>query len=426
MASRLNNFLELNSIICPNQFGFRSGFSTEHSLICITECIKKTIEEKKYGCGVFIDLKKAFDTVNHQILLLKLEHYGIRNESLKWFHSYLLDRKQYVSINGTKSDITTVKCGVPQGSVLGPLLFLLYINDLPNISSKLKIFLFADDTNIYLDSNDLNKLEYDMNKELKNLFNWLGVNRLSLNIDKTNFVLFHSINKPKISITIKINKLAILEVKYVKYLGILIDKHLSFKQHINELNKKIARSTGILFKLKPFVTPKILIDVYYAIIYPFLLYGVIIWGSACNTFLLPIHILQKTIVRLITSNIRPNTTPGPLPHSPPLFYQLKLLNIFDIYKAKLGKFVYESSTNSKRNFVQFNRSYEIHNYGTRYACQGNYFIKYSRTNKYGLNSIQSSGSKLWSMIPLSIQNSVSKYSFKRQFKDYLLNIYRYM
>ena len=115
MASRLNNFLEINSIICPNQFGFRPGFSTEHSLICITESIKKTIEEKKYGCGVFIDIKKAFDTVNHQILLQKLEHYGIRNESLNWFHSYLSNRKQFVSINGTKSDTMTVKYGVPQG-----------------------------------------------------------------------------------------------------------------------------------------------------------------------------------------------------------------------------------------------------------------------------------------------------------------------
>ena len=135
---------------------------------------------------------------------------------------------------------------MPQGSVLGPLLFLLYINDLPNISSKLKIFLFADDTNIYLDSHDPNTLEKEMNRELRKLYDWLGINRLSLNVTKTNFVLFHSINKPKSSITIKINKKSIEEVKYVKYLGVLIDSHLTFKYHINELTKKVARSTGIL------------------------------------------------------------------------------------------------------------------------------------------------------------------------------------
>ena len=167
MHQRLYDFLDVHNILYINQFGFRKKSSTCHSLIEITEQIKKSIDDGKYGCGIFIDLKKAFDTVNHKILLTKLEHYGIRGPLLKWFESYLTNRKQYVFYNGVTSDTRTVSCGVPQGSVLGPLLFLLYINDLPNISEKLKFFLFADDTNIYYESKNLKDLEKTVNEELK-------------------------------------------------------------------------------------------------------------------------------------------------------------------------------------------------------------------------------------------------------------------
>ena len=150
-----------------------------------------------------------------------------------------------------------ISCGVPQGSVLGPLPFLLYINDLPNIAKHLKFFLFADNTNIYYVANDLKNLEKKMNKELQKLYECLCINRLTLNISKTNFIIFHAINKPKVSVTILINKFAIEETKYVKYLGILIDIQLSFKFHIDELSKKVSKSIGILFKLRHFVTTKI-------------------------------------------------------------------------------------------------------------------------------------------------------------------------
>ena len=135
----------------------------------ITEKIKESIDSGKYGCGIFIDLRKAFDTVNHGIILKKLEHYGVRGVLLNWFKSYLTDRKQYVFCNGESSDLKPINCGVPQGSVLGPLLFLIYINDLPNISNKLSFFLFADDTNIYFESDDLVKIEKTVNEELKKL-----------------------------------------------------------------------------------------------------------------------------------------------------------------------------------------------------------------------------------------------------------------
>ena len=149
------------------QFGFRASHSIDHALIGLTESIKNTLDNKKFRCGIFIDLQKAFDTVNHKILLSKLEHYGIHGTALAWFSSYLCNRSQYVSVNGHNSNCLNITCGVPQGSVLGPLLFLIYINDLPNSSTKLTFYLFADDTNIYYESDCLYKSQKVVNKELK-------------------------------------------------------------------------------------------------------------------------------------------------------------------------------------------------------------------------------------------------------------------
>ena len=295
------------------------------------------------------------------------------------------------------------------------MIFLIY-------SKKLKFFLFADDTNIYMDSDKLAHLETTMNKELVKLYEWLCLNRLSLNISKTNFLIFTPSNKPKSTTTLLINKTAIKEEQYVKYLGLLIDSQLTFKCHIEELKKKISRTIGVLHKLKPFVTSTILTNVYYAIVYPFLLYGIIIWGNSSKTLLSSIHILQKRFVRLATNN---STTNGYLTHSLPLFRKLNILTIYDIYKLQLGALMYESQNNLGpiNNIISVALAREVHTHNTRYALNGNLHIRSVRTTRYGLKSLQNEGARLWTDIPPLIKSKSSKISFKTHFKNFLLTKY---
>ena len=224
----------------PLQFGFREKHSTTHALLCLTQSIKHSIDNGNFDCGIFLDLQKAFDTVNHKILLQKLEHYGVRGNALNWFQSYLTGRSQYVTVNGHRSDYKPITCGVPQGSVIGPLLFLIYANDLPSVSKVLKFYLFADDTSIYFDSIDLITLQKVVNRELKKVKKWLDANRLSLNISKTNYVIFHSQPK-RINefIRIKLGSKPLNRAEYIKCLGILVDLTLSWKPQITELSKNL-------------------------------------------------------------------------------------------------------------------------------------------------------------------------------------------
>ena len=197
------------------RFEFCEKLSTNHALIEITESVKKALDEKKIACGVFADLQKAFDTVNHDILVSKLEHYGIRGIANNWFSSYLKNRSQFVSILGFDSDIKPVNHGVPQGSVLGPLLFLIYINDLHTVIRS-KIFHFADDTNLLNINNSPRKLQKHINADLKILCNWLLANKISLNCDKTEMIFFHKPGVKLPDINILLNRQRIYPSKCIK------------------------------------------------------------------------------------------------------------------------------------------------------------------------------------------------------------------
>ena len=190
MYTRTFKLLNNNNLFYPLQFGFRQNYSTTHALISLTETIRKYLHEGKFACGIFVDLQKAFDTVEHDILLTKLEHYGVRGLANYWFKSYISDRKQLASINGHDSNLAPVLYGVSQGSVLGPLLFLIYINDLNQAITFCKVCHFADDTNLLHFSKSITKLNKYVNLDIKHLTDWLNANKISLNVQKTEFIIF--------------------------------------------------------------------------------------------------------------------------------------------------------------------------------------------------------------------------------------------
>ena len=379
-------------------------------------------------------MRKAFDTVNHEILLKKLEHYGIRGNALIWFKSYLANRKQYVSLNGECSESKYITCAVPQGSCLGPLLFLIYINDLPNISEVLHFYLFADDTNIYYEAETVKKLETVLNRELRKLDTWLMVNRLSLNIVKTKFLVFHPYNKPmKQRITLKIHKKVIAESDYIKYLGIMINSTLSWNIHINKISKTISRATGLLYKIRPFINNKILKMLYYSLVYPHLNYVTEVWGSADPVHLNRIFILQKRIVRMLTLNdARQNDYS--FSSSNPLFLELEILKIQDLFKVKINKFIYRClKKNTPINFHNwFIYTNLIHNYNTRSGyidsnqliSTKNLFIPIARTSHYGLKKIKVHGPKIWNELPPDVRVITTFSLFKVNLNRHMVKNYK--
>ena len=222
-----------------------------------------------------MDLAKAFDSVDHNVLLTKLQHYGVRGESFNWFKSYLSDRTQRVSCNGSLSNLQQILFGVP------PLLFLLYINDLPNSSSLLRFILFADDSNAFLSHSSYDQLIKIANRELILAADWFKANKLSLNVSKTNFIVFRSSKKtiPIIDAELSIDNIIIPKVEISKFLGVLIDQHLKWNYHINAISKKIMKNTGIIKRISHLLPPQILKNLYYALIYPYLTYCNLIWTA---------------------------------------------------------------------------------------------------------------------------------------------------
>ncbi len=394
MHTRIYDFIESSDGFYDKQFGFRKKYSTNHALLSIVEGIREKLDKKTFVCGVFVDLEKAFDTVNHKILLQKLEHYGIRGTANNWFQSYLSGRRQQVKLDGTYSGFLDVTCGVPQGSILGPLLFLLYINDMRVAVKHSIIHHFADDTNLLCSDKDPYILRTKMNEDLRLIFQWLCANRLSLNVSKTEFLIFKPPKKclPH-RITLKLNGITLDESKKIKYLGTIMDDRLCWKHHIYELCKKISKSIGIVYKMRQLCPQRVLMSLYYSLIQSHLGFGACVWGLSNELYLNKLRMLQKKVVRIIC-NAEINA------HSNPLFKQLNVLKIDDICNIQYGCLMwdYEHGNLPKCFNTYFRAVSNSHNYRTRNASAGKLCTNLSTSTSQGMKMFHYTGPKIFNHI----------------------------
>ena len=344
---------------------------------------------------------KAFDTINHNILIKKLEYYGVRGVANNWFVSYLSGRKQFVTVTSVQSEPCEITCRVPQGSVLGPLLFLLYINDIHKCSSILDFHLFADDANLFFEHKSIADLQAVINEELSKVATWLYANKLSLNVKKSNFVLFHPPQRraKKIDLHLSIDNQELKREFFVTYLGIIIDSNLSWKKQVEYIVKKIKRNIGILCKLRHFVNKEILVSLYYALIYPFLTYGILSWGCTYETNLKPIFILQKKAVRIITFSAYDDSSSS-------LFKELSIIKLFDLVNLHIAIFMFKFHNNLLPTAFSlfFKKIQQVYKYNTRLSAKQSYYIPKARTN-YGIFNIRFQGPKVWNDIDEQLKAS---------------------
>ena len=341
VSEQLTRYLEFNQIIYEHQYGFQAKKSTLHPMIHLLNYLGQAKNEKLITIGVFCDLAKCFDTISHSILLKKLEKIGIHGLELEWFKSYLNNRNQFVYTNGEKSNLLGINKGVPQGSILGPILFLIYINDIKNCTSLMTL-LFADDSNFLISGKDLNQIVEILNIELKNICDWFRCNEMSLNPTKTKFMIFNkredAINWEEIKIKLDFNnenendtdKIRYLgyinqnsDIPAVKFLGVYIDSQLNFKYHIEYLRKKVSRNMYIINRVKHFLCEKSLVTLFHSFINSHLLFCLPAWSCGLESSINPLAVLQKKAIRIIHKSAYNQ-------HTAPLFKKINVLPIKEL------------------------------------------------------------------------------------------------
>ena len=397
----LYSFLHEFNLLHKTQSGFRSKHSCETALVHMIDNWLTAIDNGKMIGVVLVDFKKAFDLVDHQILLSKLEIYGIKDETLLWFDTYLSQRRQQVSVNNGKSDFEEVTYGVPQGSILGPLLFLLFINDLPLYTKNVNADLYADDTTVYDIQDSLEMIQYNLESALNNLHIWCKCNGMLLNSAKTKVMLIttnqkrHRLNSDNLDLTF--NNDSISMTTSDKILGVFVDNSLTWTEHVKYLRRKIASNIWLLSKIKHFLSQAHRVQFYKSYIQPHIDFCNIVWGNSSEANKLKIFRLQKRACQVILDyNIEDFQD---------AMSTLKILSVYDRLYLRKAKFMFKVFNKSTPEYISENFTLRnnvnttINLRSTSTCC----FVPPKPRTECFKHSLRYSGCLIWNSLPEEIK-----------------------
>ena len=418
VVKRMMTFIKKHKILYELQFGYRENHSTVHALLEITDQIYSKLDDDNCAIGVFLDLSKAFDTIDHKILLYKLHHYGFRGVIGDWFSSYLSNRKQYTYCNKAQSALGTIETGVPQGSVLGPILFTIFVNDLANAMNDAKPRLFADDTNIFYFSNKVDDLAKVINSELTKLDEWFKANKLLINTSKTNHCLFKP-NRNKIinnEFTIEMGS-KLKEVNSLKYLGLQIDCNLNWNDHIDILTNSLVKYCSMFTKLRHLVPAECLKTLFLSLVQSKISYALEVYGVAKECHLKRLQVLQNRMLKILQfKNYRYSTNI--------LHKCCGILKVKDLYEAKILNFMHKVHHNPEKLPNAFHNYFETNESKYKYETRQRKDYKLCRTRKHwGDQMLKNKGARLWNNLPDNIKHINNLKIFSDEIKN--LKILKY-
>ena len=392
LNTRLVQYMNSLNFLYPYQYGFREAGDTTSATIDLVSDLQVRVDRGNRAALVSLDLRKAFDTVNHGILLRKMELLGIRGVCHGLFKSYLEGRNQCVSLNNIKSSCLDLTCGVPQGSILGPTLFLLYINSVANLELRGKIRLYADDTIIAYFGDSVDDLNVDMKSDLVKIERWLINHKLSLNIEKSGYMFVSSqrvLDQPSLDFGNN-------QLKYchnIKYLGLLIDETLTWDEHINKLKNKLYAPVGILKRLSYSIPSHLLRSVYFSLIHSHLQYLAVLWYLTSKYLINPIKTLQNRAIK--------NIYGLPLRYPTELLYRkYNIMSLEQIYKYQICTFVHHNLHGTRHTNISMRLRNTVHNHGTRHQ---NDIDLLRASTKYGKNSVFYRGASVYNSVPLNLR-----------------------